>query len=322
MTLLRTFSIMLALSLGLPLISIAQQHLETNLLKDGSTTRSSFFNTTMAQHGNLFNDRLELLDLPAGQGGYVEFSIDHYANADVKVGLQNQTTPSESWLFHFQNGAILINGTNYGTSLSNTAIFRVERCDASMKFIMDGSLLLELALSDVNFPALALVEVINANLDAGLAPKLSLDFPILSNCQTSMPSIANIRYHELKKIPDGTFVELSGTTPVLRFQYQEDYALVAGQNDELEFKIYDWDRGNPQQTGMLTKRSGANFMEIPLSSAITSNAYLTLEIEDSKGLKYYLRFLHKCQLGAECINDQTGEEGEGSGGDNGLHNSS
>ena len=49
---------------------------------------------------------------------------------------------------------------------------------------------------------------------------------------------------------DGTFVQL--TSPVLRFKYEEDYATAVGQNDVLDWIIYDWDQAppaSPNQSG-------------------------------------------------------------------------
>ncbi|MEO0776869.1 MAG: hypothetical protein AAFW73_18110 [Bacteroidota bacterium] len=297
MTALRTLLLLGTLWLWGATTALAQQHLETDLLKDGTTTRSSFFNTTLAQHANLFKDRLELLELTTGQAGYLSFSFDHFVLSDIWIGLQDRDDPAARWGFQLVNGQITIDGSGYGACTAG-ALYRVERCDASIKFWVGGQLLLERTLSDINFRAIALVEVNAASLSQGQTPRLRLDFPYLSNCQSTQSVTSTTVYPQLKRELDGTFERLTSTT--LRFHYEEDYAVAPGQNEALAYAIYDWDRANPVQSGTLNKRMGENFLDVPLAY-IQSNRYYTLEVTNSKAQKKYLRFLHYCPPPNICI---------------------
>ena len=279
----------------------AQQLVQTTLRKDAGETRSTFVNASYLHHWSLYRDRIELKELAAGQGGYAEFSFDDLENSDLTVGLRHATDASQTWAFRFLNGQISVNGVNLGNCVNGT-VYRVERCDASIVFYGGAAVLTELPLNDINFVAWAIVEV-NATAPVnGQHPSLTLEFPFLNSCQSSPPgTTATSAYPGLKKKLDGTFVRLTG--PVLRFKYEEDYAIVAGQNEVLEYQIYDWDQAPPappNQAGSLTKRMGVNYLSINLSG-ITTNRYYTLAVKDSRGDPQYLRFLYYCPPGQNCI---------------------
>ncbi len=97
---------------------------------------------------------------------------------------------------------------------------------------------------------------------------------------------------ELKKELDGSFVEVLNNE--LKFTYEEDYPIVFGENDEVNYSIYNWKRV-PIISGVLTNNYGVNYHEIDLSQGNFWNFnYYTLEVKIKRGDKgeetYYLRF--------------------------------
>ncbi len=276
----------------------AQQRIATDIVKNTGDTYNTSFSTTYVNYGDIFKDRIDLKELASGQSGYAEFTIDHFTNVDIGIGLINGANTTQSWMYRFINGEITINGVSYGACLAGS-VYRVERCDASIKYYVDGVVILEVSLNDINFAAYARVDVTSADLDGANKPRVDLQFPFLNNCHGTPPGIVSTAvYADLKKQLDASYIRLTG--PSLRFKYHEEYAIVAGQNSSLDYKIYDWNKGTPNQQGSLTKVFGINYMTINLST-VGTNKYYTLEVADSKGEKYYLRFLYYCPPGQECV---------------------
>ena len=306
---LKAYLSLFALCLFVLGIGGAQQTIRTELRKDANDTRSVFLNTTHVDFGSLFRDRIELRELAAGQSGYLEFSFDHFEQSDIRIGLQHATDPSQTWFIQFLNGQVLINGNDLGPSTNGT-LYRIERCTNNIRFLAGGQLLSEVTIPDPNFTALAFTQVQASSPHNGNLAQLDLQFPFINDCQAPPAVTSELVYSDLKKQLDGTFVRL--TAPVLRFKYVEDYAVATGQNELLFWRLYDWTKAPPaipNQSGSLSKRMGANYLSINLS--IDFNEYYTLEVEDSRGEKQYLRMIYDCPTEDCLIFD-------GGGGDTGL----
>ncbi|MEO0776415.1 MAG: hypothetical protein AAF146_07615 [Bacteroidota bacterium] len=278
----------------------AQQTIVTQLQKEVGAAQSAFLGTTYVNHGRLYHDRIELLELASGESGYVEFSFNYFDQSDISIGLRHSTDATQSWTLRFLNGQAMIDANVLGAATNGT-VYRIERCETSVRYWADDQLLSESPLADFNFSALAFVQVDATLAQSGNNPSLNLQFPFVAPCAAPPPGTNNAKvYADLKKDLDGTFVQL--TSPVLRFKYEEDYATAVGQNDVLDWIIYDWDQAppaSPNQSGTLNKRMGLNYFSINLSVDI--NRHYTLEVEDSRGQKQYLRLYYYCPPGQNCI---------------------
>ncbi|MEO1411804.1 MAG: hypothetical protein AAFW73_18075 [Bacteroidota bacterium] len=307
----KIFFLLLAAGL-LPGATWAQHILETELQKSPANDYARWGANSELRRGFFSFDQLETNQLNPGQTGYVEFDFLHFGNSDIEIGLRDLDDVNRFWAFHFVNGEIFIDGESYGLCTEGLK-YRVGRCDASIKFWSGNQFFTEIDLPDINFTTLSVVKVGTAETISGNLPRLGLKFPILQACQANPPEVTNTAiYADLKKYLDGSFVQVN--TPVLNFRYQERYATVAGQNDQVDYLIYDWNKGAPNQAGSLVKRMGTNYFSISLT-AVATNTYYTLEVSDAKGERQFLRFLYFCPVGQNCLTPGGGGENFRSSGD-------
>jgi len=95
-------------------------------------------------------------------------------------------------------------------------------------------------------------------------------------------------YAKLKKKIDGAYYY---TTQSLHFQYLEQYSVPTGAN--LNYCIYNHKKEMVSNVPTLNVSFGENFYSINLANlSITANEYYTLEVTDSKGEKWYMRFYY------------------------------
>ena len=83
---------------------------------------------------------------------------------------------------------------------------------------------------------------------------------------------------------------------IFRFLHIEEHRQQLKVDLLPEYTIYQGD-GFVSQSGALDKVRGENKMQIDLSSY---NTMYLLEVEDSKGEKYYLRFIYFCPDPPNC----------------------
>ena len=103
------------------------------------------------------------------------------------------------------------------------------------------------------------------------------------------PQIEQGIFADLKKKLDGNYI-----LPInnkIYFTYLEDYAIVNGENDNVNYSILGY--GNiSYDTGMITNSYGVNWQSITLPS-LSTGVYYTLKIDGiNKDETYYVRFLY------------------------------
>ncbi len=270
----------------------AQHQIETKILKNSTTQRSSFYHLTHTGWATLHHDKIKLQRLESEESGHLEFTIDHFSNVDIQIGLELANATLSRHAFRFLNGEVWIANINYGTC-GKGSIYRVERCDTSIKYFKDGVLFSEENIGNNLYAAVAFVDVAAADLDNTEAPSLHLAFPFLNNCTSTENYFSTTTYADLQKRLDGGVVYL--TSPHLRFRFYESFA-TGSNNEELDYTIYRED-GIVAQSGSLDKQSGENKFSIGLQHF---NNYYLLEVADSKGEKYFLRFLYYCPDPTNC----------------------
>ena len=278
-----------------------QQHINADLLKDG-TTWVCARNATDLTYASLYKDEIQLKHLGSNQSGNIDFTVKNLANSSVKVSLAESNNLNNAYYMEFAGTTLTIQGiTGLGGTFANGDQFKIERCNASIVFYGPGGNIYHIINGiDPSKQLIGRVEVSTADQVAGAVPNIEIDFPnIINNCVPPVLAIPYENYTAVERKLDGGYILVDENK--IRIKYIQDYAIVANENDFVQYAIYDWKKQIPSGgSGQLQNTYGVNWHEITTPSLVDGNYYL-LELKGlNKGEIYYLRFLYKCPPGVPC----------------------
>ena len=105
------------------------------------------------------------------------------------------------------------------------------------------------------------------------------------------PPLDTVQYNVVKQKLDAGYIRLFDNQ--LRFTYDQDYAVHVGDNDQINYRLLDWQM-NAAQTGAIAQRYGINRHTISLNSTYLDGNFYVLEVSGAnKGEVYYLKFKYE-----------------------------
>lgn len=224
--------------------------------------------------------------LEGNKSGSVVYRVDNTVG-DKMMGLSNwNSNPSYSsidYAIYYANANVVVyeSGSNvgtYGTFRTNDE-FSISRNGSNIEYKKNGVVFRSVATNPAD------ILYVDASIyNSGLS---------FANVSTSY-SCPSPGYPLLtKKLDASFFITLHQH---LWFQYEEEYSLDIGVNDNLNATIYKPDMSEVTSVpSKIITKTGANYYEMDLSSLPDFNVgeYYVLEITNNKNEKFLLRFLYQ-----------------------------
>lgn len=297
---------------SLPLVSYTQQVIYLDLINNSDEyiklVEESSSQFSKMTDGTVKAQEAILNSLASGESGYAEFEVNNLDNNSKVTFSLVEGTGGTTYSIKLDNGNFsILNAPITNQPFSSQDIFKIERCDSDINVYHNNSIIHTFSSIDNTQIISSKLSVTNANLVGADIPRVRFSFPNPSPSCTgggNPPFEQNI-YAKLKKKLDGSYVFPPSNE--LHFTYTEDYAIVNGENETLQYQILNW-RNRPVQNGTLNNLYGANWQEIilpdppttltgtvnsplPVPSSLDPVFYYVLEVKDiSKDEIYYLRF--------------------------------
>ncbi len=269
--------------------SNAQQRVNADFLK-GTTAWLTANYVTDLDYAFLDNQEIQVRSLAGGANGSMEFTVNYLSGSNIIVSLAELGNLSNAYYIELSGSSFTMQGlSSVGGSFSDGDQFRIERCENSILFFGPGDLVChEISNVDNTKEMIARMEVISASKVGGNTPNIELVFPFLSpNCVRPRED-----YVVLKKKLDGAFHQV--TSNKIKFRYDQDYAIVNNENDQVKYTIYDWKK-TPLLTGVFNNNYGTNFHVISIPPSLLAADFYLLEVTGvqehglNKGESYYLK---------------------------------
>lgn len=271
----------------------AQQQVNAKLINNSNETKTTLANLSDITFGVATHQNVLLKELASDEAGYAEFEINYLDNSDVTFTFEEQDAGGTTYSIHLANGVFDIPNTSINNqSYSSGDKFKIQRCDSEITILKNEVIQHTFSSANMSQKVFANLIVTQADLVSGNEPNVLFSFPnSMTNCSGGGGSnFTSGIYTQLKRKLDGGYTVVTAAKPSLRFTYEEDYAIVTNENDNLDFKILNW-QNQILDSGTLSNNYGVNWQSLSLASANLTNGFYTLEVEDiNKDEKYYLRF--------------------------------
>ncbi len=302
----KNYALLLSMLLFCVIQSNAQQVVDANIINNNGTTELDLIEPTDIDfNGVVLDNQVDLYGLIGDLDGAAQWVLNAFTSSEtVYFKLEDFDTNPVTCNFKVDNDEISAywehNGNTHDLG-SNIAfgsgdVLRIERNNGNLIWYQN-----EVELYSVPNPnpssngMFAKMIVTDTGTQGTPRPNIRFIFPQPVIPGGGTPSTADTRtYTKLKKQLDGSYVQLKCSE--INFQYIEDYAITTGENEQIECKLFNWERQEVYST-FLANTYGVNWQNIVVSGGandpvddLFSNTYYTLEVTGAnKGEKYKLR---------------------------------